>query len=64
MQYVASKSLYSGFKTDLSSRFTKEVAEIALDELEAKWGNAYPLDINAWRRKWDNLSPAFKYRKC
>jgi len=26
-----------------------------------KWGDAYPLVINSWRRKWHNLSHYFKY---
>lgn len=37
------------------SRFT------ALDELEARWGQPYPVVILLWRRKWDNLSAYFRY---
>ena len=40
---------------------TKHAAEIALDELEAKWGQQYPVVIKSWRTKWDNLSVYFKY---
>lgn len=40
---------------------TKNAAEIALDELEAKWGKQYPVVISSWRKKWENLSVYFKY---
>lgn len=40
---------------------SKEVAETALDELDAKWGQQYPVVIQSWRRKWDNLSAYFRY---
>lgn len=40
---------------------TKLEAEIALDELEAKWGKQYSIVIQSWRRKWDNLSVFFRY---
>ena len=63
MKYVASKN-QKAFMADLKPVYravTKEAAEIALDELEAKWGHAYPLVINSWRRKWPNLSHYFKY---
>ncbi|SUG40529.1 Transposase for insertion sequence element ISRM3 [Salmonella enterica subsp. arizonae] len=32
---------------------SKEAAETALDELEAKWGQQYPVVIQSWRRKWE-----------
>jgi len=40
---------------------TKEMAEEALLKLEEKWGKKYPLVINSWQNKWDNLSIFFKY---
>ena len=40
---------------------TKNAAEIALDELEAKWCKQYPVVISSWRKKWENLSVYFKY---
>ncbi len=40
---------------------TKEAVEMALDELEAKWGSLYPLILQSWRRKWENLTVYFKY---
>ena len=40
---------------------TKDAAEAALDELDAKWGKLYPIVIKSWRRKWANLTVYFKY---
>jgi len=40
---------------------TREAAETALDELEAKWGALYPVVLQSWRRKWSYLSAYFKY---
>lgn len=36
-------------------------AETALDEPEAKWGQQYPVVLQSWRRKWENLSAYFLY---
>lgn len=63
MKYVASKN-QKAFMSDLKPVYraaTKEAAEMALDELEAKWGQQYPLVLQSWRRKWANLSVYFKY---
>ena len=63
MKYVASKN-QKAFMTDLKPVYratSKEAAETALDELEAKWGDLYPIVIKSWRNKWDNLSAYFKY---
>ncbi|MFT6667814.1 MAG: transposase-like protein [Cognaticolwellia sp.] len=63
MKYVASKN-QKAFMADLKPVYrapTKEAAELALDELDAKWGSSYPLVINSWRNKWHNLSAYFKY---
>ncbi|EBP4577028.1 transposase, partial [Salmonella enterica] len=40
---------------------SKEAAETALDELETKWGQQYPVVLQSWRRKWENLSAYFRY---
>lgn len=40
---------------------TKEAAEDALDILEASWGAQYPVVLQSWRNKWENLSVYFKY---
>jgi transposase-like protein len=40
---------------------SKEAAELELDRLEEKWGAIYPIVIQSWRNKWENLSHYFKY---
>jgi transposase-like protein len=63
MKYVASKN-QKAFMADLKPVYkavSKQAAEDALDELEAKWGKFYPIVIQSWRRKWENLSVYFKY---
>ena len=65
LKYVASKN-QKQFAKDLKSVYqanTKEEAEDALDKLEEKWGKKYPIVIDSWRNKWDNLSNYFKYSK-
>lgn len=63
MKYVASKN-QKEFMQDLKPVYqapTKQAAETALESLEAKWGQQYPIVINSWLRKWENLSVYFKY---
>lgn len=63
MKYVASKN-QKAFMADLKCVYkaaTLKAAAHELDELEAKWGQQYPLVIKSWRSKWDNLSVYFKY---
>lgn len=63
MKYVASKH-QKAFMADLKSVYraaTRQAAESALDELEAKWGALYPMVLQSWRRKWEYLSAYFKY---
>lgn len=63
MKYVASKN-QKAFMADLKPVYkalTKEAAEIALDELDSRWGSLYPIVIKSWRTKWENLSVYFKY---
>jgi len=65
LRYVASKN-QKEFMKDLKlvyQALSKEAAELALDKLEEKWGKKYPIVINSWRNKWDNLSNYFKYPK-
>ncbi len=40
---------------------TKAAAEFALDELETKWGEKYPIVLESWRSKWELLSAYFRY---
>jgi transposase-like protein len=63
LRYVASKN-QKAFMVDLKRVYratSKDAAEQALDELEARWGDLYPIVIKSWRTKWDNLSAYFKY---
>jgi len=63
LKYVASKN-QKAFMADLKAVYkaaTLNAAEIALDELEAKWGDKYPMVITSWRSKWHTLSAYFKY---
>ena len=63
MKYVASKN-QKAFMADLKAVYraaTKNAAETALNDLDAKWGKQYPVVIRSWRKKWDNLSVYFKY---
>ena len=43
--------------------FTKEEAQIELDKLEERWGKKYPIVLQSWNNKWENLSVYFKYPK-
>jgi len=63
MKYVASKN-QKEFMADLKPVYkalTRDAAEMALDELEEKWGKKYPIVITSWRSKWENLAVYFKY---
>jgi len=63
MKYVASKN-QKAFMADLKLVYrasSKALAETALDSLEEKWGDSYPIVIQSWRNKGDNLSVYFKY---
>ena len=63
MKYVASKN-QKAFMADLKCVYkaaTLSAAESALDELDTKWGDKYPMVIKSWRTKWLTLSAYFKY---
>ena len=63
VKYVGSKN-QKEFLSDLKLVYgasTKEGAEIALDDLEKKWGEQYPIVIKSWRDKWERLSLYFSY---
>ena len=63
IRYVASKN-QKEFMKDLKliyQAISKEAAEIELDNLEEKWGKKYPIVIQSWKNKWENLSVYFKY---
>ena len=63
VKYIGSKK-QKEFLQDLKLVYaasTKEAAELELDNLEAKWGEDYPIVIKSWRDKWENLSHYFNY---
>jgi len=63
VKYIGSKK-QKEFLQDLKLVYaasTKEGAEVELDNLEAKWGEDYPIVIKSWRDKWENLSHYFNY---
>jgi len=63
MKYVASKN-HRAFMADLKTVYkaaTLNAAELALDELDAKWGDKYPIVIQSWQRDWPTLSTYFNY---
>ena len=65
LRYVASKN-QKEFMVDLKRVYRADTlaeAESAMDELEQKWGDAYPIVIKSWRGKWELLTAYFKYPK-
>jgi Transposase and inactivated derivatives len=63
MKYMVSKH-QKAFMADLKCVYkavTLYAAESALDDLEASWGDKYPIVIKSWRNKWHTLSAYFKY---
>lgn len=63
IRYVASKN-HKEFMKDLKPVYkavSKEVAEEELKKLDEKWGKLYPIVLQSWKNKWENLSVYFKY---
>jgi len=63
LKYVASADQKT-FMKDLKLVYqatTKSVAEDELLKLDEKWGKKYPIVLNSWNNKWENLSYYFKY---
>ncbi|WP_335965523.1 IS256 family transposase [Galbibacter sp. PAP.153] len=63
LKYIASKD-QKEFIRDLKLVYratSKEVAEDALLDLEAKWGKKYPVVIESWQNNWEELSQYFQY---
>jgi len=63
LKYIASKD-QKEFMRDLKLVYqatSKEIAEDELLKLDEKWGKKYPIVLNSWNNKWENLSHYFKY---
>ena len=63
VKYVASRN-QKEFMRDLKLVYqavNKDAAEKALDDLEIKWGEDYPIVIKSWRDNWDRLTAYFQY---
>jgi len=63
LRYVASKN-QKEFIKDLKQVYqavSREKGEEELDNLELKWGEAYPIVIKSWRDNWHKLSAYFQY---
>ena len=62
-RYVSWKDLKE-FTRDLKPIYkaaTEELALAFLAELEAKWGEKYPISVKSWRDNWNEVSPMFRY---
>ena len=53
-------SLYLDLKP-VYGAVTKDAGEMALDKLEDKWGDQFPIVIKSWRDNRDRLSEFFQY---
>lgn len=63
LKYVSSMD-QKEFMKDLKLVYqatSKEIAEDELLKLDDKWGKKYPIVLNSWNNKWENLSHYFKY---
>ncbi len=63
IKYVASKN-QKEFMRDLKLVYqavSKDAAESALEDLDAKWGEQYPIVIKSWRDNWERLTAYFQY---
>ncbi|MFH5834394.1 IS256 family transposase [Halalkalibaculum sp. DA384] len=63
LKYVASKD-QKEFMRELKCVYradTKDLAEMALEELAGKWESKYPVVIDSWRNNWEKLTTYFQY---
>lgn len=52
------------FTSDLKAIYNapnKEVAAVALEQLEQNWGSKYPYAIKSWRNNWEDLTVFFEF---
>lgn len=63
LKYVASKD-QKEFMKDLKRVYkadTKDLAELALEELAGAWELKYPVVLASWRNNWEKLTTYFQY---
>jgi len=63
LKYVSHKDR-KAFSNDMKSIYKAPTEESALkyfDELEAKWGNEYPLAVRVWDRSWGRISNMYRF---
>lgn len=63
LKYVASKD-QKEFMRDLKLVYradTKDLAEIELENLAAKWEHKYPIVVKSWQNNWEKLTTYFQY---
>ena len=63
LKYVASKD-QKEFMRDLKRVYradTKDLAELALEELADRWEAKYPIVIQSWQNNWEKLTTYFQY---
>jgi putative transposase len=63
LKYVSTKDKQA-FMKDLRPVYqadTLDLAELRLDDLEAKWSKKYVKVVESWRRNWPKLSTYFRY---
>ncbi|EQB86143.1 transposase-like protein [Clostridium punense] len=63
IKYIASKDIKT-FMKDLKAVYqaiNETVASQALQSLESKWGDKYPIVIQSWNNNWENLSTYFDF---
>ncbi|MEG0455269.1 MAG: IS256 family transposase [Bacteroides sp.] len=63
MKYIASKH-QKEFMKELKPVYqavNRDAAECALLELDAKWGEQYPIVLRSWQDNWERLSAYFEY---
>ena len=63
IKYVASKDQkeFMGNLKKVYRAETKDLPEIALENLASKWQGKYPIVIESWQNNWDKLTTYFQY---
>jgi transposase-like protein len=65
LRYVVWKDR-KDFANDLKSIYradTRQLAELALEDLADKWGDKYAAAIRSWQEHWEELSAMFQFSK-